>query len=136
MTTESVLPETIAANYRIEREIGRGGMAVVYRAHDIRHSRTVALKILNPDIAASLGKDRFLFEIHVAARLNHPHIVALYDSGEYEGLLYYVMPFIEGPTLRDHLTQQSRLSVSEGLRLTAQIAGALDYAHRQGYGPS
>jgi Serine/threonine protein kinase len=81
MTTERAIPEIIAANYRIEREIGRGGMAVVYRAHDIRHSRTVALKILNPDIAASLGKDRFLFEIHVAARLNHPHIVALYDSG-------------------------------------------------------
>ncbi len=132
MTTERAVPETIAGNYRIEREVGRGGMAVVYRAHDIRHARAVALKVLNPDIAASLGKDRFLFEIHVAARLNHPHIVALYDSGEYEGLLYYVMPFIEGPTLRDHLTQQSRLSVSEGLRLTAQIAGALDYAHRLG----
>lgn len=130
--TVKIPPQTIAANYRIEREVGRGGMAVVYRAQDIRHARTVALKVLNPDIAASLGKDRFLFEIQVAARLNHPHIVALYDSGEYEGFLYYVMPFIEGPTLRDLLNQHSRLSVSEGLRLTAQIAGALEYAHRFG----
>ncbi len=126
----SALPATIAGNYRIEREIGRGGMAVVYRAYDARHDRTVALKVLNPDIAAALGKERFLFEIHVAARLNHPHIVALYDSGEAEGFLYYVMPFIEGPSLRDYIIQRGRLPVDEALRIAGQIASALDYAHR------
>jgi len=124
------LPATIAGNYRIEREVGRGGMAVVYRAYDSRHDRTVAIKVLNPDIAAALGKERFLFEIHVAARLNHPHIVALYDSGESEGILYYVMPFIEGPTLRDYMGKRGRLPIEEGLKFAGQIAGALDYAHR------
>ncbi len=124
------VPAIIAGNYRMEGEIGRGGMAVVYRAYDTRHDRTVAVKTLNPNVAASLGKDRFLFEIRTAARLNHPHIVALYDSGEYEGLLYYVMPFVEGPTLRDHLRKSGRLPVDEGLRLATQVAGALDYAHR------
>ncbi|MDQ3081502.1 MAG: protein kinase, partial [Gemmatimonadota bacterium] len=123
-------PVNIAGNYQIEREIGRGGMAVVYKAHDVRHDRTVALKALNPDVAAALGKERFLFEIHTAARLNHPHIVALYDSGEYEGHLYYVMPFIEGPTLRDHLAKRGRLPVDEALKIAQQIAGALEYAHR------
>ncbi len=126
----SALPATIAGNYRIEREIGRGGMAVVYRAYDARHDRTVALKVLNPDVAAALGKERFLFEIHVAARLNHPHVVALYDSGEAEGFLYYVMPFIEGPSLRDHLVHRGRLPADEAVRIAGQIAGALDYAHR------
>ncbi len=124
------LPTSIAGNYEIEREIGRGGMAVVYKAHDARHNRTVALKALNQDVAAALGKERFLFEIHTAARLNHPHIVALYDSGEFDGHLYYVMPFIEGPTLRDYITRRGRLPADEALKLAAQIAGALDYAHR------
>jgi serine/threonine protein kinase/tetratricopeptide (TPR) repeat protein len=128
--TNAAIPAVIAGNYRMEGEIGRGGMAVVYRAHDARHDRTVAVKTLNSSVAASLGKDRFLFEIRTAARLNHPHIVALYDSGEFDGLLYYVMPFIEGPTLRDHLRQRGRLSVDEGLKLATQVAGALDYAHR------
>ncbi|MEO5903471.1 MAG: protein kinase [Gemmatimonadaceae bacterium] len=124
------LPAIIAGNYTIEREIGRGGMAVVYRAHDTRHDRTVAIKVLNPDVAAALGKERFLFEIHVAARLNHPHIVALHDSGESEGILYYVMPFIEGPTLRDYMGKRGRLPIEEGLKFGGQIAGALEYAHR------
>ena len=128
--THAAVPAVIAGNYRMEGEIGRGGMAVVYRAHDVRHDRTVAVKTLNPEIAASLGKERFLLEIRLAARLNHPHIVALYDSGEFEGLLYYVMPFIEGPSLRDYLRQRGRLSVDEGLKFATQIAGALDYAHR------
>lgn len=123
-------PATIAGNYRIEREIGRGGMAVVYRAYDARHDRTVAIKVLNPDVAAALGKERFLFEIHVAARLNHPHIVALHDSGESEGILYYVMPFIEGPTLRDYMGKRGRLPIEEGLKFAGQVAGALEYAHR------
>jgi Serine/threonine protein kinase len=128
--TNGAVPAVIAGNYRMEGEIGRGGMAVVYRAYDMRHDRTVAVKTLNPNVAASLGKDRFLFEIRTAARLNHPHIVALYDSGEFEGLLYYVMPFVEGPTLRDHLRKRGRLSLDEGLKLATQVAGALDYAHR------
>ena len=126
------IPAIIAGNYRIEREIGRGGMAVVYSAHDVRHGRVVALKTLNPEIAAAIGTERFLLEIQLAARLNHPHIVALHDSGEFEGLLYYVMPYIEGPTLRDYLTQRGRLSIEDGLKLAGQVAGALDYAHRLG----
>src|SRR4051812_28842573 len=104
-----VAPESVAGNYRIEKEIGRGGMAVVYRAHDVRHDRTVALKMMHPEIGDALGADRFLVEIRLAAKLNHPHIVALHDSGKIDGQLYYVMPFIEGPTLRDYLTSRGKL---------------------------
>ncbi len=107
-------------------------MAVVYRALDVRHDRMVALKALNREVAAALGKERFLFEIRVAARLNHPHIVALHDSGEFEGLLYYVMPLIDGPNLREYLAERQRLPIEEGVRIGGQIAGALDYAHRLG----
>jgi len=119
-------------HYRIEDEIGRGGMAIVYRAHDSRHDRTVALKALHPDIAAALGTERFLREIRLAARLNHPHIVPLHDSGEFEGLLYYVMPFIEGRTLRARIEEQGQIAIEEALRLAVQVASALDYAHRLG----
>src|SRR5512140_981387 len=121
---------TVAGNYRIEREIGRGGMAVVYRAHDERHDRTVALKMVHPEIGDVLGADRFLLEIRVAARLNHPHIVPLHDSGKIDGQLYYVMPFVEGPTLREYLSKRGKLPVDEALRFAEQIASALDYAHR------
>lgn len=120
----------VAGNYRIEREIGRGGMAVVYQAKDQRHDRTVALKMVHPEVGAALGTSRFLQEIRVAARLNHPHIVALHDSGEIEGQLYYVMPLMEGPTLREYITQRGRLPVDEALKFGEQIASALDYAHR------
>lgn len=123
---------TIAGHYRIESEIGRGGMAVVFRAHDLRHDRTVALKTLHPELAAELGSDRFLREIRLAARLNHPHIVPLHDSGESDGLIYYVMPYIEGPTLRDHIRKTGRLPVDQAVKFATQIAGALDYAHRLG----
>ena len=125
-----IVPDAVAGNYRIEREVGRGGMAVVYRAHDERHDRTVALKMVHPEIGDTLGADRFLHEIHVAARLNHPHIVPLHDSGRIDGQLYYVMPFIEGPTLREYLAQRGKLSPDEALRFAEQIASALDYAHR------
>ncbi|MEP6506706.1 MAG: protein kinase [Gemmatimonadales bacterium] len=124
------MAETLARNYRIEKEIGRGGMAVVFRAHDERHDRTVALKMVHPEIGDSLGADRFLLEIRLAARLNHPHIVPLHDSGTIDGQLYYVMPFIEGPTLRDYLNARGKLSVEEALKFAEQIASALDYAHR------
>jgi TolB-like protein len=107
-------------------------MAVVYAAHDLRHDRRVALKVLHPEIAAAIGTDRFLQEIRVAARLNHPHIVPLHDSGEAEGLLYYVMPLIAGSTLRDRIAREGRLPADSAVQMGRQIAGALDYAHRLG----
>src|SRR5512140_1640238 len=125
-----IVPNAVAGNYRIEREIGRGGMAVVYRAHDERHDRTVALKMVHPEIGDALGSDRFLVEIRLAARLNHPHIVPLHDSGKIDGQLYYVMPFIEGPTLRDYLNRRGKLPPEEALKFAEQVASALDYAHR------
>jgi serine/threonine protein kinase/Flp pilus assembly protein TadD len=122
----------ISGRYRIEQEVGRGGMAVVYRAHDTRHDRPVALKVLHPEIAALLGTERFFQEIRLAARLNHPHIIPLHDSGEADGTLFYVMPFIDGPNLRAHLEREGRLPPDESVRLARQIASALDYAHRSG----
>jgi non-specific serine/threonine protein kinase len=122
----------LAGRYAIERELGRGGMATVYMARDLRHNRTVALKVLDPEIAASIGPERFRREIAIAARLNHPHIIALIDSGEAESLLYYVMPYVEGDSLRRTLRSQNQLPVDLALRITEQVASALDYAHRQG----
>nr|MDQ3080758.1 protein kinase [Gemmatimonadota bacterium] len=121
----------LADRYEVEREIGRGGMATVYLAHDIRHNRRVALKVLHPDLSSSIGPDRFLREIQLAARLNHPHIVPLFDSGEAGGFLYYVMPVVEGETLRDRLLRDGQLPLDESLQLVRGIASALDYAHRQ-----
>jgi serine/threonine protein kinase/tetratricopeptide (TPR) repeat protein len=130
---QAILEATmVSGRYRIEQEVGRGGMAVVYRAHDTRHDRSVALKVLHPEIAAALGTDRFFQEIRLAARLNHPHIVALHDSGEVDGTLFYVMPFIDGPNLRNRLERQGRLPANEAVDLAQQIASALDYAHRLG----
>jgi len=122
----------LAGRYAIEREIGRGGMATVYLAQDLRHHRPVALKVLRPDLAATLGTERFLREIQVAAGLTHPHILSLHDSGEAEGLLYYVMPYIEGESLRDRLAREGRLPVAEALKLGREVAEALEYAHRRG----
>jgi serine/threonine protein kinase/tetratricopeptide (TPR) repeat protein len=121
----------LGERYTIEYEIGRGGMATVYRALDPRHGRSVAVKVLNRDVAASLGTERFLQEIQTVARLTHPHIVSVHDSGESDGSLYYVMPLIEGETLRGRM-DRDRLSLSEVLRITQRVAGALDFAHRQG----
>ncbi|MEO8199827.1 MAG: serine/threonine-protein kinase, partial [Gemmatimonadota bacterium] len=124
------LAAALADRYTIERELGAGGMATVYLAHDLRHDRKVALKILRSDVAQSLGADRFLREIHLVARLSHPHILPLFDSGEVEGALYYVMPNAEGASLRDRLDRTKSLPVDEALRITSEVADALDYAHR------
>src|SRR5438105_11740707 len=123
--------ELLSPTYTIDRELGRGGMATVYLAQDSKHERVVALKVLHPELAASLGSERFLREIKVAARLNHPHILPLFDSGEVEGILYYVMPYVEGETLRERLDRQHQLPVDESLHIARAIASALDYAHRQ-----
>jgi serine/threonine-protein kinase len=118
--------------YRIERELGAGGMATVYLAHDVRHDRDVAVKVLRPDVAQSLGCDRFLREIKLAARLSHPHILPLFDSGEADGQLYYVMPNVEGQSLRDRLDAEGQLPIAEAVRIGCEIAAALDHAHRHG----
>jgi serine/threonine protein kinase/Flp pilus assembly protein TadD len=125
------LREALSQSYTIDRELGRGGMATVYLAQDTRHERLVALKVLHPELAASLGPDRFLREIKVAARLNHPHILALHESGQVDGFLYYVMPYVEGESLRERLDREQLLPVDEAIRHARAIASALDYAHRQ-----
>jgi serine/threonine-protein kinase len=118
--------------YVIEREVGRGGMATVYLARDLRHSRPVAVKVLRPNPGSSFGLARFLREIELAARLSHPHILPLYDSGEAGGLPYYIMPYVEGESLRARLEREGRLPVDEAVRLVREVADALDYAHRSG----
>ena len=122
---------TISEQFRIERELGRGGMAIVYLAHDLRHGRQVALKVLRPELAASIGADRFLREIRIAANLSHPSILPLYDSAITSGPLFYVMPYVEGETLRTRMARE-RLPHNEIALLGAEIADALDYAHRKG----
>ncbi|MDO8501462.1 MAG: protein kinase [Gemmatimonadaceae bacterium] len=124
------LPSILAERYEIVRRIGRGGMATVYLARDRKHDRDVAVKILHPELAQSLGADRFLREINIAAQLTHPHILPLHDSGETAGLLYFVMPFVVGESLRDRLTREKQLPMDDALRITCQVASALDYAHR------
>ena len=124
------LQTALAERYRVERLIGVGGMATVYLARDLRHDRNVALKLLKPELGAVLGVERFLSEIRVTANLQHPHLLPLFDSGEADGLLYYVMPFVEGESLRDKLDREKQLPVNEALRITIAVAGALDYAHR------
>ncbi len=119
----------LADRYAVERELGRGGMATVYLARDLKHGRPVAIKVLRPEIAAALGPERFLREIEVAARLTHPHILPLHDSGQAGGSLYYVMPYIEGESLRDRLEREGQLPLEEALRITREVASALSYAH-------
>jgi Tol biopolymer transport system component len=126
------LNTALADRYRIERELGQGGMALVYLATDLKHDRKVALKILRPELAAVIGAERFLNEIKVTANLQHPHILPLHDSGEASTFLYYVMPFIEGETLRGKLDKEKQLGVKEAIEITKHVASALDYAHRQG----
>ena len=126
------LGSALAGRYTIDREIGHGGMAVVYLARDLRHDRVVALKVLQPRFTEVLGAERFLREIRVVARLHHPHLLPLYDSGEAHGFLYYVAPYVEGGSLRDHLARDGRLPLARSLRLARETADALDYAHRQG----
>jgi TolB-like protein/tRNA A-37 threonylcarbamoyl transferase component Bud32/tetratricopeptide (TPR) repeat protein len=119
----------LEGRYTVERLIGQGGMATVYLARDYRHDRLVAIKVLRPELAASIGSDRFLREIKVAAHLQHPHVLPLYDSGEAAGFLYYVMPFIEGESLRGRLDREEQLSLPEAIQLTCEVADALQYAH-------
>ena len=124
------LANALQGRYAIDREIGRGGMATVFLARDVRHNRHVALKVLNPELGAVLGVERFLAEIEVTANLQHPNLLPLFDSGEANGLLFYVMPFIQGESLRARLDREKQLPVDEAVRIAMAIAGALDYAHR------
>jgi serine/threonine protein kinase len=126
------LREALADRYAVQREVGRGGMATVFLAEDLKHHRSVAIKVLHAELAAALGAERFLREIEIAARLQHPHIVPLYDSGSAAGLLYYVMPFVEGESLRDRLTREKQLPQDDALRIATEVAGALAYAHSRG----
>ena len=126
------LSSALAGRYRIERELGAGGMATVYLARDLKHDRDVAVKVLHPDLAAALGAERFLAEVRITARLEHPHILTLIDSGDVGGVLFYVMPFVRGESLRTKLTRQHQLGIDEALAITGQVASALDYAHRHG----
>ncbi|MFO0459270.1 MAG: protein kinase domain-containing protein [Burkholderiales bacterium] len=126
------LTVALAARYRVERELGAGGMATVFLAHDLRHERDVAIKVLHPDLGAALGAERFLSEIKTTARLQHPHILPLLDSGAADGLLYYVMPYVTGETLRARLEREGQLPVADAVRLAREVAAALDFAHRQG----
>ena len=116
------LAGSLADRYRIERELGQGGMATVYLAHDIKHDRDVAIKVLHPDLGAALGGDRFLSEIRTTARLQHPHILPLLDSGDADGALYYVMPYVSGETLRARLRREQQLPVAEALRIAKEVA--------------
>ena len=126
------LQAALEDRYAIEREAGRGGMAVVFKAEDLRHHRQVAIKVLHPELTATLGAERFLNEIEIIAGLQHPHILPLYESGEADGLLYYVMPFAEGESLRQRLDREGQLAVDESVRITVEVADGLDYAHRKG----
>ncbi|MFI5279602.1 MAG: protein kinase [Gemmatimonadales bacterium] len=126
------LGTALAERYTIERELGAGGMATVYLAHDVRHDRKVALKVLRPELAAILGGERFLAEIKTTANLQHPHILSLFDSGEADGLVFYVMPYVEGESVRDRLIKEKQLPVEDAVRITREVADALAYAHSQG----
>jgi serine/threonine-protein kinase len=126
------LSNALTHRYRIERELGAGGMATVYLAHDLKHRRNVAIKVLRPELAAVIGADRFLREIDTIAGLQHPHILGLIDSGEIDGTAYYVMPFIEGESLRDRLGREKQLPIADAVRIATEVAAALGYAHRHG----
>jgi serine/threonine protein kinase len=146
LTIDSRLTTALADRYRIERELGQGGMATVYLAQDLKHDRKVAVKVLRPELAAVLGAERFLAEIKVTANLQHPNLLPLFDSGAAggrdphatlgagggTGFLYYVMPYVEGETLRSRLERERQLPVDETSRLITLMAGALDYAHARG----
>ena len=131
-STPTRLTAALADRYRIERELGQGGMATVYLAQDLKHDRQVAIKVLKPELAAVLGADRFVVEIKTTAALQHPNILALFDSGTADGYLYYVMPFIQGETLRAKLDRETQLGIDEAVKITVDIAEALQYAHEHG----
>jgi serine/threonine-protein kinase len=126
------LDAALGDQYSITREVGAGGMATVYLARDIKHDRQVALKVLRPELAASLGTDRFPREIRIVAKFQHPHILSLYDSGETQGFLYYVMPFVEGESLADRMAREKQLPIADVARILREVADALAYAHARG----
>jgi eukaryotic-like serine/threonine-protein kinase len=126
------LKAALADRYAIERELGAGGMATVYLAKDLRHDRPVALKVLKPELARAIGPERFLREIRTTANLSHPHILPLFDSGEADGFLYYVMPYVKGESLRDRLKREKQLPVDDALQISREVADALTHAHSQG----
>src|SRR5712691_8498154 len=128
----AALGAALADRYRLERELGHGGMATVYLAYDVKHERPVALKVLLPELAAAVGHERFLREIRTAASLSHPHILPLYDSGEAAGTLFYVMPLVTGESLRNRLVRESQLPIDDALQIVREVAEALAYAHERG----
>ena len=128
-TTSDRLASLLADRYNVERELGAGGMATVYLAEDLKHHRKVAIKVLHAELSAMLGPERFLKEIELTANLQHPHILPLFDSGSADGLLYYVMPFVDGETLRGRLEREKQLPVSDAIRIASEVADALEYAH-------
>src|SRR5437773_1605499 len=132
MDAAAQLKTALGGRYEIAREIGRGGMATVYLARDLRHHRQVALKVLNPELGAVLGVERFLAEIKVTANLQHPNLLPLFDSGEADGLLFYVMPYVEGESLRARLDREKQLPVEEAIRIATAVSNALEYAHGLG----
>ena len=126
------LTAALADRYTIERELGAGGMATVYLAQDLKHDRQVAIKVLRPELAAVIGAERFLAEIKTTANLQHPHILSLFDSGAVVGTVFYVMPFVDGESLRDRLTREKQLPIGDALRIATETADALQYAHAHG----
>ena len=132
LTQTARLAAALSGRYRFERELGVGGMATGCLAFDEKHDRKVAIKVLKPELAAVLGAVRFVVEIKTTAAMSHLHILPLFDSGEADGFLYYVMPYIEGETIREKLTRETQFGIEEAVRITREIADALDYAHRRG----
>ena len=126
------LTAALGERYRVERELGHGGMAIVFLAQDLKHRRRVAIKLLKPELSAVLGSERFLREIEIAAALQHPHILPLYDSGQAGGLLYYVMPFAEGESFRQRLAREQQLPIDSALQITREVGSALQYANEHG----
>ncbi|HEY9225395.1 MAG TPA: serine/threonine-protein kinase, partial [Gemmatimonadaceae bacterium] len=133
LEASALLPNTLSSRFVLEREIGRGGMAVVYLARETKHERQVAIKVLNADVSAAYGAERFTREIGIAARLSHPHLVPLYDSGEADGLLYYVSAFVPGGSLRDRLRCDKKLAITDAIRIAEEVGAGLDFAHRAGF---
>ena len=131
MSESASLARALADRYELLRELGRGGMAIVYLARDVRHARQVAIKVLHPELAAVLGVERFLAEITTTANLQHPHILPLFDSGTADGQLFYVMPFVEGETLRARLEREIQLPINDAVQLAREVADALQYAHER-----
>src|ERR1700712_3740503 len=126
------LVHALSDRYVIDRTLGAGGMATVWLAHDLKHDRRVAIKVLNPQLSAMLGAERFLKEIRTTAQLQHPHLLPLFDSGDVEGQLFYVMPFVDGESLRERISREKMLPIADAIRIASEISGGLDYAHRHG----